>query len=66
MRFIPTVSISLALVFVFSTFAARAQQDAARAVAGGGISVPGWQGKIDPQEEKAGMALNNAKLAPRR
>ncbi len=38
-------------------------QDAAKAVAGGGISVPGWQGKIDPQEEKAGQVLNNAKLA---
>ena len=37
-------------------------QDAARVVAGGGISVPGWTGKIDPQEEKAGQALNNAKL----
>jgi hypothetical protein len=38
-------------------------QDAAKAVAGGGISVPGWTGKIDPQEEKAGQVLNNAKLA---
>jgi hypothetical protein len=38
-------------------------QDAAKAVAGGGISVPGWMGKIDPQEEKAGQVLNNAKLA---
>jgi hypothetical protein len=33
-------------------------------VADGGISVPGWTGKIDPQEEKAGQVLNNAKLAP--
>ena len=32
-------------------------------VAGGGISVPGWTGKIDAQEEKAGQVLNNAKLA---
>jgi hypothetical protein len=38
-------------------------QDAARAVAGGGISVPGWMGKIDAQEEKAGQVLNNSKLA---
>jgi hypothetical protein len=37
-------------------------QDAARAVAGGGISVPGWQGKIDAQEERGGQTLNNAKL----
>jgi hypothetical protein len=38
-------------------------QDAAKAVAGGGISVPGWTGKIDAGEEKAGQTLNNAKLA---
>lgn len=38
-------------------------QDTARAVAGGGISVAGWTGKIDPNEERAGQALNNAKLA---
>ncbi len=39
-------------------------QDAARVVAGGGISVPGWAGKIDANEEKMGQVLNNAKLAP--
>src|SRR5437773_7326218 len=38
-------------------------QETSRAVAGGGISVPGWTGKIDANEEKAGQALNNAKLA---
>ena len=39
-------------------------QDAARVVAGGGISVAGWTGKIDANEEKMGQVLNNAKLAP--
>jgi hypothetical protein len=54
-----------ALVLVTPTaIGAQAQADAARVVAGGGISVPGWTGKIDPQEEKAGQVLNNAKLAP--
>lgn len=38
-------------------------QDAARAVADGGISVKGWTGKIDANEEKAGQTLNNAKLS---
>ena len=37
-------------------------QDASKAVTGGGILVPGWQGKIDASEEKAGLNLNNAKL----
>jgi hypothetical protein len=39
-------------------------QEGARVVAGGGISVPGWTGKIDANEEKMGQVLNNAKLAP--
>lgn len=41
---------------------AQDQTETSRTVAGGGISVPGWTGKIDANEEKAGQALNNAKL----
>ena len=41
-----------------------APPDAARAIAGGGISVPGWQGKVDANEEKAGLTINSAKFAP--
>jgi hypothetical protein len=37
--------------------------EASRGVAGGGISVPGWTGKIDAKEEATGMTLNSAKLA---
>jgi hypothetical protein len=40
-----------------------AQDETSRSVAGGGISVPGWTGKIDANEERSGQALNNAKLA---
>jgi len=43
---------------------AQGQPETARAVAGGGISAPGWTGKIDANEEKAGQTLNSAKLAP--
>src|ERR1035438_9157154 len=39
-----------------------AQDDASRVVAGGGISVPQWTGKIDANEERAGRTLNDAKL----
>jgi hypothetical protein len=42
---------------------AQAAMESSRGVAGGGISVPGWTGKIDAREEKAGMALNSARLA---
>lgn len=38
-------------------------QDAARAVAGGGISVAGWAGKIDAREAQAGQTLENALLS---
>jgi hypothetical protein len=37
-------------------------QDASRVVAGGGIKVAGWQGKIDPNEAKQGGKLEGAKL----
>ena len=38
-------------------------QDAARAVADGGISVAGWTGKVDAREEKAGQSVANAKFS---
>lgn len=42
---------------------AGAAQETSRGVAGGGISVKGWMGKIDANEERSGQALSNAKLA---
>jgi hypothetical protein len=38
-------------------------QEQSRSVQGGGISVAGWAGKIDANEERAGQALQNAKFA---
>jgi hypothetical protein len=37
-------------------------QDASRPVAGGGISAPGWMGKIDASEAAKGLKLEDAKL----
>ena len=34
-----------------------------RSIQGGGITVPGWTGKIDANEEKAGQTINDAKFA---
>jgi hypothetical protein len=46
------------------TAAAYAQEsETSRKVAGGGITVPGWTGKIDASEERAGQTLDNAKFA---
>jgi hypothetical protein len=42
--------------------ALNAQDDASRVVAGGGISIPQWTGKIDAGEERMGRNLNDAKL----
>ena len=45
-----------------ANFSQGGQMEASRGVAGGGISVPGWTGKIDAKEELAGMTLLSAKL----
>jgi len=49
------------LVLVSGASRVRAQ-DANRPVVGGGISVPGWMGRIDPKEMSAGAKLGDAKL----
>ncbi|HKP15968.1 MAG TPA: hypothetical protein VJT85_07885 [Gemmatimonadaceae bacterium] len=57
MRFKSALGMSLLVV---SSVASA--QDASRAVADGGIKVAGWQGRIDPNETKAGAKIENAKL----
>jgi hypothetical protein len=34
-----------------------------RKVAGGGITAKGWEGKVDPEAEKGGQTINDAKLS---
>ncbi|MGH9645247.1 MAG: hypothetical protein ACRD4E_00400 [Bryobacteraceae bacterium] len=60
MRFLHGSTLAFSL-WMFAVPALNAQ-DASRAVAGGGISVPQWTGKIDANEERAGRTLNDAKL----
>lgn len=53
----------LAVLAVPSThFSQGGQGDSSKGVAGGGISVPGWTGKIDAKEAAAGLTLESAKL----
>jgi hypothetical protein len=55
---------TVAIVMLMPAMAnAQATDEVSRKVAGGGISVPGWTGKIDANEEKQGQTLNSAKLA---
>jgi hypothetical protein len=39
-------------------------EEKARSIEGGGISVPGWMGKVDASAEKQGQGVKDAKLAP--
>jgi len=39
------------------------QMESTRQVSGGGVSVAGWSGQIDPNEASRGQTLNNARLA---
>ena len=50
------------LILLPSMGNAQAPMETSRNVAGGGISVPGWVGKIDANAEKAGQTVNDAKL----
>ena len=54
--------VAAAIVVTPGVTALQAQQEVSRAVAGGGVAVPGWTGQIDANEAKAGQLLNNAKL----
>ncbi|HMF75560.1 MAG TPA: hypothetical protein VK604_07845 [Bryobacteraceae bacterium] len=65
MRLVHGFALAVAIVMLVPSamLAQNPTEGASRAVAGGGISVPGWAGKVDASEEKAGQALNNAKLA---
>lgn len=44
--------------------APAASEDTGRSIAGGGITVPGWEGKVDAGAAKAGQTVKDAKLAP--
>ena len=64
MRYLTALAlVAVAVLSIPSTNFSQGGQDASRGVAGGGISVPGWTGKIDAKEAAAGMTLNSAKLS---
>jgi hypothetical protein len=54
---------AIALAVVLAMPAVHGQQtDADRKVTGGGISVPGWEGKVDPAAEKKGLSIKDSKF----
>ena len=64
MRLIHSSMFAVTLLILLPSLGnAQAPTEASRNVAGGGISVPGWAGKIDANAEKAGQTVNDAKLS---
>jgi hypothetical protein len=63
MRIAHGSAFALAIAMLIPAAIGAQGQETARAVPGGGISVSGWTGKVDPNEEKAGQTIQNAKLA---
>ncbi len=57
------LSAAIASAVLPRTGSAQGASETSRKVAGGGISAPGWMGKIDPQEARRGSTLNDAKFA---
>jgi len=74
MRLVYGMTVAAALAVVVAPLAAQtgqaqgraqgaaAQEEGSRAVAGGGIKVAGWTGKVDANEEAAGLSLNSLKF----
>jgi hypothetical protein len=54
---------SAAVMLVPMVSQAQGGMEQSKAVANGGISVPGWMGQVDANEAKRGMTINNAKLS---
>jgi len=63
MRVIHASALTIALGLLVPVVHGAPPQDANRAVTDGGITAKGWTGKVDPNEEKNGQTINNAKLA---
>ena len=56
-------NITVGLALVLALPAAAAAQDADRSVAGGGISVPGWKGKVDARAASQGKSVKDSRFA---
>jgi opacity protein-like surface antigen len=63
MRLVYGSALAIAAALLVPTMTGAQAPEAARPVAGGGITVAGWTGKVDATEEKAGQTVDNAKFA---
>lgn len=63
MRLVHTAALPLTALLLAVPATAALAQDTARAV-GGGITAPGWMGKVDAREAAAGMTVDSARFMP--
>jgi hypothetical protein len=65
MRVVYASASAIAAAVVLSTMlGAQTPQEGDRAVAGGGITVPGWKGVADSKNNPTGLKVTDAKFAP--
>jgi hypothetical protein len=62
MRFVYASALALAVSALVAPAVRTQEPEASRKIAGGGITVPGWEGKVDAPSEKAGESVKDAKL----
>ena len=62
MRFDHRSLIAIAILLLIPSFS-HAQDESSRSIAGGGLSSPGWTGKVDAGEQRQGKTIGDAKLA---
>lgn len=55
-------AVAIAAMALVPQIAVSQAMETSRSVAGGGVKVPGWAGKIDANEEKNGQVLDNSKI----
>jgi hypothetical protein len=63
MRRVYGIALAAAIAMILAPAAGAQMQDTNRAVAGGGISVPGWKGTVDPSAAQHGATVNQAKFS---
>jgi hypothetical protein len=63
MRVVRASALAAVAAFCLAALPASGMQDADRVVAGGGITVKGWQGKVDARAAKEGKTIKDSKFA---
>jgi hypothetical protein len=62
MRIAYSAVLAMTVLLLVTAGGVAQEPEVTRTVAGGGISVDGWQGKIDANEASKGLTLNDAKF----